>query len=40
MSERVTWDEYYQAANAAPALTERERAFIGLAVVLTKTCEP
>lgn len=40
MSDRTTWDEYYEAANTAPELTERERAFIGLAVTLTKTCEP
>lgn len=40
MSERIGWDDYYADANAAPELTERERAFIGLAVTLTKTCEP
>ena len=40
MSEQITWSEYYDAANAAPQLTERERVFIGLAVTLTKTCEP
>jgi hypothetical protein len=40
MDERVTWDDYYASANSAPELTERERIFIGLAVTLTKTCEP
>jgi len=40
MDERVTWSEYYDSVNNAPELTERERIFIGLAVTLTKTCEP
>lgn len=36
----MTFDEYFAGANSAPQLSERERAFIGLAVTLTKTCEP
>ena len=40
MSESPTFNDYFAAANAAPELTERERTFIGLAVTLTKTCEP
>ena len=40
MGDTVSWDDYYAAANSAPELTERERIFIGLAVTLTKTCEP
>ena len=40
MSDRPTFGEYFTAAATAPELTERERTFIGLAVTLTKTCEP
>jgi len=40
MSERPTFSDYFTAAASAPELTERERTFIGLAVTLTKTCEP
>lgn len=40
MSDKITWSEYYASANTAPQLSERERTFIGLAVTLTKTCEP
>jgi len=32
--------EYFSAANAAAPLSEREKAFIGLAVVLCRGCEP
>lgn len=37
---KVSWDTYYETANTANELTDRERFFIGLAVTLTKTCEP
>ena len=32
--------EYFQSANAAANLTEREKTFIGLAVVMSRGCEP
>ncbi len=32
--------QFKAAAQAAPNLTDRERMFIGLAVTLTKSCEP
>ncbi len=32
--------DYFAAANAHEGLTERERAFIGLAVTLSRGCEP
>ena len=40
MSEKITWKDYYASASTAPQLSPRERAFIGLAVTLTKSCEP
>lgn len=35
-----SFTEYFQSANAAPNLTDREKTFIGLAVVLSRGCEP
>jgi len=32
--------DYYEAANTASELTEREKTFIGLAVTLSRGCEP
>lgn len=32
--------EYFEAARADPGLTDRERLFIGLAVTLSRGCEP
>ena len=32
--------EYYTAASTRECLTERERTFIGLAVTLSRGCEP
>jgi hypothetical protein len=32
--------DYFAAANADERLTEREKAFIGLAVTLSRGCEP
>ena len=32
--------EYYSAANSQECLTERERTFIGLAVTMSRGCEP
>jgi hypothetical protein len=32
--------EYFLAANQRKELTEREKAFIGLAVTLSRGCEP
>ena len=32
--------DYYDAANAPEGLTEREKRFIGLAVTLSRGCEP
>lgn len=37
---REQFKEYFQAAHATDLLTEREKMFIGLAVTLTRTCEP
>jgi hypothetical protein len=35
-----TFAEYFAAANASERLTEREKAFIGLAVTMSRGCEP
>lgn len=35
-----TFHDYFAAANAQEALTGREKAFIGLAVTLSRGCEP
>jgi hypothetical protein len=32
--------DYFAAAQAAEGLTEREKAFIGLAVTMSRGCEP
>jgi hypothetical protein len=32
--------DYFAAANADARLTDREKAFIGLAVTLSRGCEP
>jgi hypothetical protein len=32
--------DYFAAANANEGLTEREKMFIGLAVTLSRGCEP
>jgi hypothetical protein len=32
--------DYYEAANADEGLTEREKTFIGLAVTMSRGCEP
>ena len=32
--------DYFAAANAHEGLTEREKTFIGLAVTLSRGCEP
>ncbi len=32
--------DYFAAAHAHPGLTEREKMFIGLAVTLSRGCEP
>ena len=37
---RAQFQEYYQAVHATDLLTPREKMFIGLAVTLTRTCEP
>jgi hypothetical protein len=34
------FSEFFAAANASERLTDREKAFIGLAVVLSRGCEP
>lgn len=39
MSE-ATFRDYFAAANAHSALTEREKMFIGLAVTMSRGCEP
>lgn len=36
----TTFRDYFTAANASAGLTEREKAFIGLAVTLSRGCEP
>ena len=41
--ERMTepnFRNYFAAAHEYAGLTEREKMFIGLAVTMTKTCEP
>jgi hypothetical protein len=35
-----TFREYFAAAGASSRLTEREKMFIGLAVTLSRGCEP
>jgi hypothetical protein len=37
---RQQFGDYYQAVHATELLTPREKMFIGLAVTLTRTCEP
>ena len=37
---RQQFQEYYQAIHATELVTSREKMFIGLAVTLTRTCEP
>jgi hypothetical protein len=37
---RQQFQEYYQAIHTTELLTAREKMFIGLAVTLTRTCEP
>ena len=34
------FQQYFSAANGQEELTEREKAFIGLAVTLSRGCEP
>jgi hypothetical protein len=38
--ERVDFRTFYRAAHAVTNLTEREKIFLGLAVAMTKTCQP
>lgn len=35
-----TFRDYFAAAHAHAVLTEREKAFVGLAVTLSRGCEP
>ena len=35
-----SFQDYFAAANAQDRLSDRERAFIGLAVTLSRGCEP
>ena len=37
---REQFQEYFRAVHATELLTAREKMFIGLAVTLTRTCEP
>jgi len=39
MSE-ATFQDYFTTAGAYAGLTEREKAFIGLAVTMSRGCEP
>jgi hypothetical protein len=36
----TTFLDYFTAAHAPAGLTEREKTFIGLAVTLSRGCEP
>lgn len=36
----VTFREYFSSVGENPALTDREKTFIGLAVTLSRGCEP
>ena len=40
MSDPNLFRDYFAAANDQEGLSEREKMFIGLAVTMTKTCEP
>jgi hypothetical protein len=40
MMAEPTFQEYFAAAGAYPGLSDREKAFIGLAVTLSRGCEP
>ncbi len=35
-----TFTDYFKSASAVPNLTDREKTFIGLAVVMSRGCEP
>lgn len=37
---REEFQAFYQAVHATDLLSPREKMFIGLAVTLTRTCEP
>jgi hypothetical protein len=37
---REQFQAFYQAVHATDLLSQREKMFIGLAVTLTRTCEP
>jgi hypothetical protein len=37
---REQFQAFYQAVHATDLLSPREKMFIGLAVTLTRTCEP
>jgi hypothetical protein len=37
---RRQFQEFYQAVHGTDLLSPREKMFIGLAVTLTRTCEP
>ena len=36
----TTFVDYFKAAHAHESLTDREKTFIGLAVVMSRGCEP
>jgi hypothetical protein len=38
--EQADFRKFYRDAHAVACLTEREKIVIGLAVALTKTCQP
>jgi len=40
MADKPTFADFYAAANSSDRLTAREIHLLGLAVTLTKTCEP
>lgn len=40
MPDETTFADFFASISGTDRLTDREKHFIGLAVTLTKTCEP
>lgn len=38
--ERADFRKFYRDAHGVDGLTQREKIFLGLAVAMTKTCQP
>ena len=40
MTERADFRQFYRDAHAVTTLSEREKIFMGLAVAMTRNCQP